>query len=84
MVRVLRTLLADAEADLAAERAARRKWELRLRARAQAADYCFDRLAIRAFNAGYKSPSCPVLALLGSGVHGWPKHHIAGPRGVLP
>lgn len=65
----LATALRD---ELAAERAARRKWELRLRWRSQypSHEVAFDRLTER--------------SLIGGGqkrLRSWP---IAGPRGVLP
>lgn len=61
-----------AEADLAAERAARRKWELRLRWRRSHPEYeaTYDRLIERSFT------KCGPRNL-----RSWP---IAGPRGLLP
>ena len=80
----LTDLLGKARCDLAAERAARRKWELRLRARA--ADrkrktlhyYGYDLLRWR--QGRIKAGQSPK----DWGTPWWISRPIAGPRGVLP
>lgn len=96
MVRVLRTLLADTEADLAAERAARRKWELRLRWRAENS-YEQRHPNLDDIDRLYRHEVCAQrdpqknTERLGSGITRFRWYldaarrlPIAGPRGVLP
>lgn len=83
MVRVLRTLLADAEADLAAERAARRKWELRLRARSMHKSSSIKAKSVRWTDLDrlcYREAT--VVDVPRAQLGYW--LNIAGPRGVLP
>lgn len=82
MIALLRALIADAEADLEAERAKLRRWQLRLRWRAERngkpLSHRLDRLTYRAWRYPFGG------ALLGCASGDSYYLPIAGPRGVLP